>query len=73
MKIKVVDEIHFLCNCVAYENLCSNLFRSVVQNTPQFYSFSDNGIFLTIVNTYKKQLVDSIYKAWRIRQNWLNK
>ena len=67
------DEIHFLCHCVAYENLRSNLFKSVVQNISQFHSLSDNEKFVIIVNTYEKQLVDFIYQAWRIRQDLLNK
>ena len=70
---EVEDEIHFLCHCVAYENLRSNLFKSVVQNIPQFHSLSDNEKFVIIVNSYEKQLVDFIYQAWRIRQDLLNK
>ena len=41
-QMKLEDEIHFLCHCVACENLRSNLIRSVVQNIPQFNNLPDN-------------------------------
>ena len=69
----VEDEIHFLCHCVVYENLRTNLFQSVTQKYPQFQDLSDHEKFTEIVNSFEKQLVDFIDKAWRVRQNLLNK
>ena len=49
------DEIHFLCHCVVYENLRSNLFQSVTQKYPQFQDLSDHEKFTGNCHSFEKQ------------------
>ena len=70
---EIEDEIHFLCNCKAYEHLRNKLFKTVLLKCCDFLSLTDDEKLVVIVNHFEKDLVEFISNSWKLRENLVNK
>ena len=65
----VEDEIHFICECVKYNEIREELFYSAFIDYMDFHALSSKEKFIYLLLHNVKETCQYIEKAWNIRKN----
>ena len=69
----IEDEVHFLCNCIAFSEPREVLYNNVKSEIQYFDNLDDVEKLAVIVSHFEKSLICYLHSSWNIRQNVINK
>ena len=69
----IEDEVHFLCNCIAYREPREVLYVNVKSEIQHFDTLPDVQKFTVILLHFEKPLICYLHNSWNTRQNIISK
>ena len=67
----VEDEVHFLCNCSAYQNARQRFFELIIDKAPSFKTLHDSARFIWLLTCEEEVIInalaDFVFQCFELR------